>query len=137
MFKHIVVGVDGSENNTRALDGAAQLSAETGGDLVLMSVITTVPVRGGVAPIGADEAERHLLDAKARVESFGGKVAHSTVGYPSLRGPAWEIAECARREGADLIVVGTRGHGAWAGAALGSVSQRLLHDPPCPVLVFP
>jgi nucleotide-binding universal stress UspA family protein len=48
--------------------------------------------------------------------------------------PAHEIAELARDSGADLIVVGTRGHAALPGLLLGSVTQPLLHVSPCPVL---
>jgi nucleotide-binding universal stress UspA family protein len=48
-----------------------------------------------------------------------------------------EIVEAAKEDVADLIITGSRGHSAWAGAALGSVSQRILHLAPCPVLVVP
>jgi nucleotide-binding universal stress UspA family protein len=51
--------------------------------------------------------------------------------------PAHEIADLAREADADLIVVGSRGHGLIAGLLLGSVTQRLLHVAPCPVLVVP
>jgi nucleotide-binding universal stress UspA family protein len=47
------------------------------------------------------------------------------------------IASAAREMGAQLIVVGTRGHGRVAGALLGSVAQGLLHGVSCPVLVIP
>jgi nucleotide-binding universal stress UspA family protein len=39
--------------------------------------------------------------------------------------------------GADVVVVGTRGHTAIGGLLLGSVTQRLLHVAPCPVLAVP
>ena len=51
--------------------------------------------------------------------------------------PADLVAEAARKIGADLIVVGTRGHGRVTGMLLGSVTQRLLHVSPCPVLAVP
>jgi len=50
---------------------------------------------------------------------------------------ARNIAEVAEEAGADLVVVGTRGHSAIVGAILGSVTQRLLHLAPCPVLAVP
>ena len=52
-------------------------------------------------------------------------------------GPAHDIANIARDNGADLIVVGTRGMGVIAGLLLGSVTQRLLQIAPCPVLSVP
>jgi nucleotide-binding universal stress UspA family protein len=51
--------------------------------------------------------------------------------------PAHEVANTAREVGADLIVVGTRGRTAIGGLLLGSVTNRLLHIAPCPVLVVP
>jgi nucleotide-binding universal stress UspA family protein len=52
-------------------------------------------------------------------------------------GAAHAIAEIAGREHVDLIVVGTRGRTALAGLLIGSVTQRLLHIAPCPVLAVP
>jgi nucleotide-binding universal stress UspA family protein len=46
-------------------------------------------------------------------------------------------AAVARDTPADVIVVGTRGHGRVAGLLLGSVTQRLLHIAPCPILAVP
>jgi nucleotide-binding universal stress UspA family protein len=54
-----------------------------------------------------------------------------------LGGPAHAIEEIAEKAGADLIVVGTRGHSPVAGLLLGSVTQRLLHIARRPVLVVP
>jgi nucleotide-binding universal stress UspA family protein len=54
-----------------------------------------------------------------------------------IGGPARSIAEIAADEGADLIVVGTRGHSGAAGVLLGGVTQRPLHLAHRPVLAIP
>jgi nucleotide-binding universal stress UspA family protein len=47
--------------------------------------------------------------------------------------PAQALIDAAN--GADLLVVGSRGHGTFAEALLGSVSQHCVHHAPCPVLI--
>ena len=47
------------------------------------------------------------------------------------------LGDVATEANADLIVIAGRGRSALAGAVLGSVTQRLLHVAPCPVLVVP
>jgi nucleotide-binding universal stress UspA family protein len=54
-----------------------------------------------------------------------------------MGGAAHVIAEIAKEERADLIVVGTRGHGPLPGLLLGSVAHRLVQIAHCPVLVVP
>ncbi len=51
--------------------------------------------------------------------------------------PATEIVRRAQQINADLIVMGTHGHGGLAHAVLGSVTERVLHKAHCPVLVVP
>jgi nucleotide-binding universal stress UspA family protein len=55
----------------------------------------------------------------------------------SAGGAAHAIADAAKEAGADLVVVGTRGQGPLTGLLLGSVTHRLLHVAPCPVLAVP
>jgi nucleotide-binding universal stress UspA family protein len=81
--------------------------------------------------------EEVLSEAATTVKALGGHVGNLIDEEVGLKGPAGVLDEVAVAQHADLIVVGTRGHGVWAGAVLGSVSQRLLHNPPCPVLVIP
>jgi nucleotide-binding universal stress UspA family protein len=51
--------------------------------------------------------------------------------------PAQTVADYARNEGVDLLVVATHGHGALVRALIGSVTLELLHIAPCPVLAIP
>jgi len=47
--------------------------------------------------------------------------------------PAFALIRCAR--GADLLVLGSRGHGGFVGALLGSVAQHCVHHAPCPAVI--
>jgi nucleotide-binding universal stress UspA family protein len=49
--------------------------------------------------------------------------------------PVAEILDCARTDSADLIVIGSHGHGALAQMILGSVADRVVRQAPCPVLM--
>src|ERR687887_407900 len=76
-----------------------------------------------------------IEEAKARKAAA---VAHEAAGLDVegrlVEGNAADALADAGRE-ADLLVVGTKGHGALAGALLGSVSQHLAHHPPCPLVL--
>jgi nucleotide-binding universal stress UspA family protein len=52
-----------------------------------------------------------------------------------LGDPAVVLAEVAADSGAELIVVGSRGRGAWRSAVLGSVSSDVARLAPCPVMI--
>ena len=66
------------------------------------------------------------------------RAAHPDVSIDAqvVEGPAGEVLLEAS-EGADLVVVGTRGHGTVVGILLGSVSQHLCHHAGCPVVLVP
>ena len=139
MFKMIIWATDGSEAADRALPVVKSLAAGEGRSLVV--VHSKEHFLGGRAtgyPVRADEDE---LQAKVRaqVEALEDEGFEATLRV--VTGPAGHaahmIADVADELGADVIVVGTRGHGPVAGLLLGSVTQRLLHIAPCPVLAVP
>ncbi|GIK77962.1 MAG: universal stress protein [Acidobacteria bacterium] len=138
MSSKIVVGLDGSVGSDRALEAAAEVAKRDGAALVLCHVVERIAAKGDMAPVHADEP-----DVKARVEEQAaglreqGVEAEARFAAIVLGGPARAIADLAEEVGADLIVVGTRGHSALAGVLLGSVTQKLLHLAQCPVLCIP
>jgi nucleotide-binding universal stress UspA family protein len=133
----IVVGVDGSPSSLAALGWAAQQAELTGATLeVLGSWEWPITYGAPVAlPEGYDPAadtRRELDDAIASV-----RAAHPNVDFrvTVVEGhPAPSLVEASK--GADLLVVGSRGHGAFAGMLLGSVSEHCVANAFCPVLVM-
>jgi nucleotide-binding universal stress UspA family protein len=93
---------------------------------------------GGSFPVHANEDELTAKIERQVAELSGDGIA-TTLKLTRARvgGAAHALAGAARESGAEVIVVGTRGHTALAGLLLGSVTQRLLHIAPCPVLAVP
>jgi nucleotide-binding universal stress UspA family protein len=138
--KRIVVGVDGSPSSQAALQWAADQADRTGADVdaVIAWEYPALAAGFGFAATAMitnsqyrEYAEKVVADAVSRVTEPGSGVRFSTrVG----EGNAAQVLLDASAE-AELLVVGSRGHGTFAGAVLGSVSTRVAHHAPCPVVV--
>jgi nucleotide-binding universal stress UspA family protein len=139
MFKTVIWATDGSEAADDALSFAEGLvEAEAGKLVVVHSNELYVGSRAAGLPVHADEdeLETKIEGQVAQLRDKGFEVAFRPVVGASAHA-AHMIADVAREVGADVIVAGTRGHGPVAGVLLGSVTQRLLHVAPCPILVVP
>lgn len=139
MFDEIVWATDGSEHADRALEYARPLAESDGASL---HVIHIVEKFAGGRAAGLDQrADEREIDEKIKRQAAELGVKHGIETHlhmdTTLGGVAKRIAEISRDAGADVIVVGTRGHSAVAGALLGSVTQQLLHLAHCPVLAVP
>lgn len=138
MFKTIIWATDGSEAADRALSTALELTAEANGRLLVVHANERLGGRAGGVPVFADEEDlQSEFVAKVNDLVQSGVKASFHVVSGLNTDPADLIADVAKEADADLIVVGTRGHGRVAGMLLGSVTQRLLHVAPCPVLAVP
>jgi nucleotide-binding universal stress UspA family protein len=131
----IVVGVDGSERAQGAL-GWAIAEARRRGAVLEAVHAWQVPVGSGtstgtpVYPSSAEELARGVLTAAVDQEDTDGvRIDAHLACAPPVR------ALLAAAEGADLVVVGSRGLGGFKSLLLGSVSRRLAHQAPCPVVV--
>lgn len=137
MFDVIVWATDGSANADLALDYVRKL-AESGRSRVVAVHVKEIIVGRGAGPVHLDEDElQQKIQGQVNDLKQAG-IDASLRAHPAPAGHAAHItADSAREEGADLIVVGTRGLGPIAGLLLGSVTQRLLQVAPCPVLAVP
>lgn len=139
MFKRIVVATDGSEQAERALEVAQTMASEDGGKLTVVHVVQRIQAgkaAGLTVHVDEDEIQARVQAAVSALKDAGLEASLKLVDDLHYQ-PGEDIAEVARNEGADLIVVGTRGYSAAKGLLLGSVTQRLLHVAPCPVLAVP
>jgi nucleotide-binding universal stress UspA family protein len=138
MFEVIIWASDGSDHADRALDCARDLAEKYSARLVAMHVREITLGRGGGYPVQLDEEE---VEQKIQGQAKDLKDAGIDASYEQLGttagGAAHALAEAASQTGAQLIVVGTRGQGTLSGLLLGSVTHRLLHVAPCPVLAVP
>jgi nucleotide-binding universal stress UspA family protein len=137
MFETIVWATDGSELADRALEHVTALASCHHSRIVAIHANEMLGGRFGNAPLLADEPDLHTkIDrqvAELRKAGFEAELEVPAGGkdIPLL------IANAAKDVGADLIVVGTHGHGGIAATLLGSVARGLTHTASCPVLVVP
>jgi nucleotide-binding universal stress UspA family protein len=135
----IVVGTDGSPGADHAVAMAFEEAALRGCDLVAVRAyhVPTPPWGRDVEPTVYDPDRRRAAAHAALDESITAwrekypQVEVQTVVTPD--DPAEVLIGTSH--GAQLLVVGTRGHGGFAGLLLGSVGQKLLYHSHCPVLI--
>lgn len=134
----IICGIDGSEESRSALRVAADLADRLGLRLVMAYVSPEAVFAGGSEPQGplvtlTAELSRigeQLLERAAEAEAVPHAERRVLHGLPAER-----LVDLADEEAADLIVVGSRGRGAFKRAFLGSVSSDVIGLARRPVLV--
>lgn len=148
----IVVGVDGSPGSDAALRWAlaeARLRAVPvrAVNAFQPPVLTDGLLMVGPGALPAASSSEDLERLRTSVQAQARRVlddALARLGAPddveveadTVEGPPAETLIQAGR-GADLLVVGSRGRGGFAGLLLGSVSQQCAQHPPCPVVILP
>lgn len=145
-MKTIVVGIDGSDEARAALSWAVDEARLRHAGLRVVHAWTVTPMLvpaaafgavGGAFPAPSDDAvledeNRELLDSAVAAILDGEQDV--PVEKILVRGsPVPALLEAA--EDAELLVVGSRGLGGFAGLLLGSVSDQLAHHASCPVVI--
>ena len=143
MFRAIVVGTDGSETATKAVEAAIDVARRHEARVHVVSAF--VPVAGerlreeapqappdvawAVNP--REDVDATLADAEGRVRDAGVEVRT----YAREGAPADAILDVAEEIGADLVVVGNKGLTGARRFLLGSVPNKVSHHAPCSVLI--
>jgi len=142
-MKRIVVATDGSAGANRAVDAAARLAKDSGCELVILTIggsVSGAELRqiasadGDLSKTLESSANKVLGTARKRALRIGVAAVKLQTGWGD---PAETIIDMARREKADVLIVGRRGRGRLSALLLGSVSQKLASLAPCAVMVVP
>jgi len=139
-WKTIVVGVDGSRGSRAALSWAAAEAGHHNADLVVVNVWerTVLPAMGSPSVPQSEVAEPSQLAIDNLVNIIKEELGEDppVLVQPRVKqgNPAQVLIE--ESGNADLLVVGTRGRGGFAGLVLGSVSQHVAAYGECPVAVI-
>lgn len=142
-MKTILVPVDFSKVSRYVLAEAAHLARLTKARLVLMHTVQPPAVVTDLAPLVGE-----ALQMTAELEVIGRRHLRRWQKSPTLRGlkveticeqgfPVAQILAQARRLRADVIVLGSHGHGAVYHLVVGSTANGILKHAPCPVLIVP
>ena len=136
-MKTIMFATDGSEQADEALDVAIEIAKDAGATLEVLSVRPPRAVgRGGGGPavleVEQQGGTQHIADAAVTSATAAGVTATAHTAHG-------DVVDCictaSQTLAADLVVIGSRGHGAVAGALLGSVSHALIKRSKVPVTI--
>ena len=137
MLKNIVLASDGSEYSNRALQYAKMFAERFEATLWLVHIFTHTSDL-----LGYEDYEKLYSKRKASGQTLLGEAFQQLsntrldVREKLEEGPEAEsILNIAKKCQADLIVMGTRGHGTLKGLLVGSVSRKVIHHSSCPVMV--
>ena len=140
-----LLAIDGSSESALALETAASLTWPAGAHLEVLTVLPTEaewyggPWDVGVAYVPSDDVRDRLrIDREALLERAVARLRRPGIGVAArlVTGRAASvIVDVAEEIGADLVILGARGHGAIEQAFLGSVSAEVVDQTHCSVLV--
>ena len=136
-FKKILVPVDGSDHSMRAAEYALELAKLIDAEIFLLHCRKTLPAVLG-EPYYQKAVDDLMEKSNELIEPYRDLFQEAGIQftYRILEGrPTNIIPEVAEIEECDMIIMGSRGHTNLEGLFLGSVTHRVLHIAPCPVLV--
>jgi len=132
----VIVGYDGSDCSRAALDTAIEVGNALGDDVRVVVAFEVNRFGSEVKDYAIALREMAERRVKLATDQAAGRGAKVEVEIVEER-PADALVDVAARDGARVIVVGSRGEGPIKGAIVGSTPHKLLQIAACPVLVVP
>lgn len=143
-LKKILIAVDDSPFAHRAAKFGIELAQEVQAEIAFVHVYDATATPAGAWGLPADRVSAMSeLEGKRLLQNFVEGVSDPAGGHSQVREflesgtPASSIVAVAKKWRADLIVIGSHGRGKVKGILMGSVSQDVLRNAPCPILVAP
>lgn len=137
MFKQILLAYDGSEHSRRAAELAGKLAREQKDCVVrIVCAVGDVPW-GSSDPMAERWIAEQTLEGNRLIDEASALVGNDVEIRRELvfQSPAEGILNVAETHQCDLIVIGTKGKGGFAGLFMGSQTQKVISMANCPVLV--
>lgn len=135
MAGRIIVGIDGSPASADALKWALRQAAASGSTVVAVCAWHYSIIPGGLAPMVGVDMEANARDILRRIIDQTTGPGESVLSRTVPGHPVQVLVD--ESEEADLLVVGSRGHGGFAGMPLGSVSSQVPGFAHCPTVIVP
>jgi nucleotide-binding universal stress UspA family protein len=143
-LKKILIAVDDSPHSRRAREIGVEIANATEAEIAFVYVFDATATPAGAWGFAADRiSAMSQLEGKRLLDKFLEGLEKQPSPRAKVReflesgNPAETIVRVAKKWSANLIVMGSRGRGKMTGILLGSVSQDVLCNAPCPVLVAP
>jgi nucleotide-binding universal stress UspA family protein len=140
-IRHILAPTDFSDYSKQALSNAFELAQTFGATLALLHVVEPSPYLGEFTPptMGEDLLDDLEQQARAKLARILPEAQQAKIEMPRsvvMGSPSLKIVETAEAEHVDLIVMATHGPTGLSHLLIGSVTERVVHTAPCPVLTI-
>lgn len=135
MFEKVLLAVDGSEHAAKAVPVAAELAKKSDGEVLVFHACEFMVARGGSYELESKAAANELVEHAAAELTAADVKASCRVDSAVQGHTARAILAAAEADGADAIVMGSRGLSDLQGLLLGSVTHKVIQLSHCTVVV--
>jgi nucleotide-binding universal stress UspA family protein len=143
-YRRVVVGTDGSDAAAAAVQQAADMAKAFAAELLIVTAFESEPFPDGRTDNVLEDIRRQITDsgvaeghalAAARLAVERGLPADAVHPISERGEPADALITVAEEQGADLLVVGSKGVTSASRFLLGNVPSKVSHHAPCDVII--